>query len=97
VATLRSELGRSSVGRAEISRQAAEQKEDLMNSAAQVRELKVELDRRLSDCEELRFENIALKEQLLSKEGDVRSALQSLQEIQRIATDEKQQLRSEIK
>ena len=96
VATLRSELGRSSLGKAEIARQATEQKEELLNSYAQIRELKIELERKEADGEGLREEIQNLKSSLVSKETDMRAALKSLQDFQKITADEKLQLRAEI-
>lgn len=96
VASLRSELGRSSLGKAEIARQATEQKEELLNAYSQIRELKIELERKFGDNEDFKAEISALKESLVSKEADMRAALKSLQDFQKITADEKVQLRAEI-
>lgn len=97
VATLRTELGRSSLGKAEISKQVFEQKEELCNANARVRELVGDLERKVNENDELKKSLTELRSAVASKEADSRSTMHSLQELQRVSSEEKAQLRHEIK
>jgi chromosome segregation ATPase len=104
VASLRTELSkrqsdvdRVSFEKSDSDRQKSLLHAELMLSQSKAREAEAARDRAEKDVQRIAEDLAQLKEQLLHRDADLRSTLNSLAEIQRQASEEKAELRAEIK
>lgn len=103
ISTLKTELAkksheadRYSDERADLDRRKSELHSEVVLSQSKLREAEASIARYEKDIERLTKEVDQLKEQSLVKDGDWRNTINSLNEIQRQALEEKTSLRAEL-
>lgn len=90
------DLERFSAEKEQISQKATDAREEILKSQSDLREKEFAAQRYQQDFEKANGEVEQLKVQLAQKDTDLRNTLSSMQEFQRLASDEKSTLRAEI-
>jgi kinesin family protein C1 len=90
------DLTRFGVEKEEISQRATDARESVLKSQSVLRESEVAAQRFQQDLDKATSEVDQLKTQMILKDADLRNTLGSMQEFQRLSSDEKSTLRAEI-